>query len=109
MNEGIWADHFDIFQVETIFHDVCTRVAPIITFVNRVRIYWYLSKSLSKEFPFGSVLDLLRLSLTKVVIHGWDVGSHKWSRLPVIPDRDNLEISRKCSKINNCNERRDLD
>src|SRR3954466_5384627 len=109
MNEGIWTKHFDIFQVETVSHDESMKVAPIFAFVNCVRNRWNLSKSISKEFPFGSILALLRLSLTKVVIHGWDVGPHKWSRLPVILDRDNFEISRKCSKINNCNERRDLD
>jgi hypothetical protein len=109
INEGIWVKYFNIFWVETTLWDVGIRIACIITLVNQVQIRWNFSKSNSKEFSFGSILDLLRLSLTKVVIHGWNVGSRKWSQLPVLPDRNNFEISRKQLEINNCNEQRNLD
>jgi hypothetical protein len=70
MNEGIWIKYFNFFQVENVFFDESNSIAPIIALVNRVRIYHDLSKSLSKQFHFRSILALLRLSLTKIVIYG---------------------------------------
>ena len=39
MNEGIWIEYFEIFQVGTVSYDGSMTVARIVRLVNRIRIY----------------------------------------------------------------------